>query len=272
MSPTKKSQPGGRNSGLAPVAQPVTPQEHALRTICRTPGRDRDQIVRARSLWALMGRDDAKVEEAMGLNPGQVELWRTKLAPDGMDWDQFAERLGLADAADMVQIVGPQDEFSLAANNIRVAQKIMASSLSVMDGGRLYDENGNLVEHLYDYEGKKVPVGGLRPRSFGEAATGIKWASQVQSENFEVLRRLSDFEGQVKRDREAMVQQVFAAVQRAFGPDAMGAFLQAAQSVGMIPGGTPQAAAVVDVAEDSEPVTEEQPNDEEEEEPDAFGP
>jgi hypothetical protein len=196
------------------------------------------------------------------LQPGIVEVWRVRKAPDGRDWVAFAEEMGLAEAEAVFEVLGPQDEFGFSSNTIRQAQRLINTCMNVMNEGALYDEAGNEVKYLYDFERRRVPVGGLRPKSFGEAAQGIRWLSAVVQETFERVRELSDWENQRVRDREELVRQVVTAVQRAFGEEGLKRFLQVAQGTGFAVGAG-QAAVVIEaeVEEDTDVAATETPEE-----------
>lgn len=201
----------------------------------------RDKILKARLTWAMFGRDADKTEHALDLEPGSVETWRRTRAPDGRDWDNFVEEMGLENPNDVFEVVGPQDEFGFSGDIIRQAQRLINVCMTVLDEGALFDAEGNEIKYLYDFQKRRVPVGGLRPKSFGEAAQGVRWLTSVVQETFERIRQLSDWESKGQRDRDELVRQVTTAVRRTFGEDGLQRFLKVAAGVGLqdAPQGTP---------------------------------
>jgi len=193
----------------------------------------RERILKARLTWAMFGRDADKAEQLLDLEPGSVERWRQTRAPDGRDWESFIEEMGLADPDQVFEIVGPQDEFGFSGDIIRQAQRLINVCMTVLNEGALFDAEGNEVKYLYDFEKRRVPIGGLRPKSFGEAAQGIRWLTSVVQETFERIRQLSDWEGKSQRDRDELVRQVTTAVRRAFGEEGLQRFLTVAAGVGL---------------------------------------
>lgn len=229
MGRKKTRPPGFREKHLSMV--PAETEE--VRTAVANQRGLRDKILKARLTWAMLGQDVQKTEQVLDLEPGLLERWKTTMAPDGKDWGHYASELGLDDAADMFEVVGPQDEFGFSGHIIRQAQRLMNTCVSVMNEGALYDEDGNKVEFLYDFSRRQVPIGGLRPRSFGEAAQGVRQLNTVVQENFERVRELTNWEERSKREREALATQVTIAVRRAFGEEGLERFMQIAAGVGL---------------------------------------
>lgn len=207
----------------------------ALRKQVAAGGPLRELMLRARLTWAITGRNDAKVDETLGLEPGTCALWRARQVPDGMAWDELANRHGIPDDLQLFEVIGPQSEYDFAAMRIRFSQSMLAKLLQVADEGALYTKEGQRVNFLYDYQGKQVPVGGLpRPRNFGEAAAGLKYVSQVQDAGFEAMRRMADWEGQKEKERGALVDQTLQVVRRAFGDEGVEKFLRVASERGLV--------------------------------------
>ena len=256
-----------------PALVPAPAGQDEVRAAVARDRKLRETILRARLTWAMFGDDDQRTEQILELQPGAVELWRRTRAPDGRDWSAFSEEMGLAGASDLFEVVGPQDEFGFSSTTIRQAQRLINTCMTVMDEGALYDADGNEVKFLYDFEKRRVPVGGLRPKSFGEAAQGIRWLTAVVQETFERIRQLSDWEGKVARDREELVRQVVTAVQRTFGADGLQRFLQVAQGTGLTVGAAEGPAPEVVSAEVAESNPEQEATGEErdsEDEPQLF--
>lgn len=222
-----------------------------VRAAVASDRRLREKILKARLTWAMFGRDAAKTEQLLDLEPGSVEVWRRTRAPDGRNWENFVEEMGLADSDQVFEVVGPQDEFGFSGDIIRQAQRLINTCMTVLNEGALFDAEGNEVKYLYDFEKRRVPVGGLRPKSFGEAAQGIRWLTSVVQETFERIRQLSDWQGKSQRDRDELVRQVTTAVRRAFGEEGLQRFLTVAAGVGLqdVPQGPPPEVLKVQVGE-----------------------
>jgi len=182
--------------------------------------KNKEYMQKVRVTWALLGQDCQRTEQALGLRPGLLEVWKERRAPDGVAWEEFAERHGLTSADSLFEVLGPQDEYAFAVRITRAAQKLMGSAMLVLDEGALYDDNGQQVKELFTYDKQRVQIGGLRPRNFAEATAGVKALSGILKEQFEGLRNLSDMEAAHDRERMDMVKQFGQLVQRQLGVEA----------------------------------------------------
>jgi len=215
-------------------------QTEELRTAAASAEKNKEYMQKVRVTWALLGQDCQRTEQALGLRPGLLEVWKERRAPDGVVWEEFAERLGITDANAMYEIVGPQDEYSFALRVTRAAQKLLGAAMLVLDEGALYDGNGQQVKELFTYDKQRVQIGGLRPRNFAEATAGVKALSGVLKEQFESVRNLADLEAAHHRERMDMVKQFGQLVQRQLGVEAWQKIMAGAGADGLLGEAKPQ--------------------------------
>jgi len=246
----------------------VSRQTEELRTAAAAAEKNKEYMQKVRVTWALLGQDCQRTEQALGLKPGFLEVWKERRAPDGVAWEEFAERHGLTSADSLFEVLGPQDEYAFAVRVTRAAQKLMGSAMLVLDEGSLYDQNGQQVRELFTYDKQRVQIGGLRPRNFAEATSGMKALSGILKEQFESLRNLADMEAAHDRERMDMVKQFGQLVQRQLGVGAWEKILAGAGADGLLGEAKPQeGGAGPEVLEMTVEATAEEEGDDGQEEP-----
>jgi len=161
-------------------------------TDAKAPRRRYDDGIKRRALYHFCSGDftDGEIEQKMGLSDGIVAMWRLRKQPGGINWEKMKKTWDMAPLDRVLGLVGPVDEIEAREGLVRLTQKLLGLGMSALDEGSLYDKDGNEVPHLFDAVGKKVPVGGMRPRTVTELARLIEVSAKIQMQQVEVLGQL----------------------------------------------------------------------------------
>lgn len=162
---------------------------------------------RARLMWCLLGKD-TPVEEQLGLPQGTLTVWRQRKQPDGVDWYEFREELDISERDRDFGMAGPHEEIEFRMQLVDQAHKLAAIAMASLDSGQLFDADGNEVRWLFNKDGTRIKVGGIRPTSQTQVTEAVKAAAQIITVQMDRLMELGLEEDQM-RGAIAQVMQIF---------------------------------------------------------------
>lgn len=114
-----------------------------------------------------------QIAEALGVPHSAVQIWKREKEPDGQDWEEvkkaFAEKQWSV-IADVMHETAAQE----AGRLVILGRMLRESVHAALATGDLFNEAGQQVEFLFTAEGKRVLVGGIRPKTMTEAAHAIR--------------------------------------------------------------------------------------------------
>ena len=178
----------------------------------------------ARLYWSL-GHKKADIERLMGLPAGTVSQWQTRARPDGEDWEEFRESLMLVPLDRLMRMVGPGNELELREEWLRIGQRVTGIGMAALEHGALMDEDGNEVRHLFDRDGKKVKVGGIRPTNMTQVVAMLRLGTSLAQEQAVELKRVRA-EDEMNLDTDAKwMGEMLAEMDKALGQKARRRFL-----------------------------------------------
>lgn len=191
--------------------------------------RGNDLRSQARLAWCLAGGGhdgDAKAAKDVGVSIGCIQVWRTAKEPDGQDWEQFRVQLSLGDHKAQIAMLATHDEVGVHAEIIMQAQRILGAVSAALNEGVLYDapppkkgteDTRKVVPHLWDQEGKIVPVGPLRPKSASEAVRMLQGLSATLDGSYKRVEHLLAMRGDVQKVEDQVFSLCAQVVQELWG-------------------------------------------------------
>jgi len=191
----------------------------SLRADARVATRRYDDgiIKRARLYWSL-GQKKAEIERLMGLPAGTVSQWEKRKHPDGEDWHEFKASLMLAPLDRVLSMVGPSNELELREEWLRIGQRVAGIGMAALEHGALMDEDGNEVRHLFDKDGKKVRVGGIRPTTATQVVAMLQLGVKLAEEQAEAIGRLRSADEENLDGFAKYMGEMLATMDKVLGP------------------------------------------------------
>jgi len=180
-------------------------------------------IRRARLAWCLYG-NDRQVETDMELRPGIVKRWRDKKAPDGRDWVEVQAQLGIASVDQLLEVTGPQDLSDHCRQMVRWGLELLGSCVAVLRTYAYFtappdDPKRKRVRWLYDQEGNKIRMTGMKPTNFHHLVLGMREAAKIADVHLEWGERLQTLEAQRRMDIARITQLLANAIDETLGLD-----------------------------------------------------
>lgn len=193
-------------------------------------------IARARLVWCLEGGGLEGVRNAAekcGVEPTIVDGWKRRMAPDGLDWEAYRQRLGLAEGTALTKLVRVDSEWEMYASLAARARDVLVQTVTALDQGELYSRPRSKEEKqqgadlrqpvtaLFTKADKRVKVSPLRPQSLGEASRVMKTLTDMVDVVFERLDGLDNVKDAVQAAGEKVLIECLEAAHDLFGADGM---------------------------------------------------
>lgn len=152
----------------------------------------------------------SQTAKALGIPEKQVRKWKAEKEPNDEDWDELKEawaRRQFYVLADAQVETGAE----AAARTVVLARVIREAVMEALTVGTLYDSMGVPVEFLTNEYGKKVLVGGLKPRTMTEVANAVRVLKMLEDER-DVEAELREREEDINRGVIEWLHQILHVV------------------------------------------------------------
>ena len=147
------------------------PDLSSIRGDGRNPGQDYSDLTKERAkLYYTLGRQKmTHIAEILGVPISAVRHWKTKNQPGDENWDELREAMKKPGWSGLAEGIG-ESGAEEAGHMLFLGRMLREVVLEAVTVGPLFDHAGTPVEFLHDKEGKKVLVGGLRPKTMTEVS------------------------------------------------------------------------------------------------------